>query len=406
MAIIIRSIFFFVLEHDCERRAIFRELKLSHYEIQSIKESMQTFDYRFLRIPERSIEIELTPLITFHELHKQHLINKSKKKRKDSSSTVSGCVENEEESIAFLGVPRLLENYVILNREGDVVRTDTDTDLWLSPLQEDMVIEDPNKEDNLEEIEFLSDWFSEVYQDVNTDENRTFITDKVTVISVSRSDEEIWMDAPEIPHWLDDEHEELELFNQPARPLYYYRDRIKGCYRIIGVEDETVVLFSGNDDDNIFYNENDDFFVANTFPEPKITRSTFPTNFEHAQNRAEPLSVHYVDDAKNDSGIEDIDDLIGEEIAVASLSLSSDGIEKPGHRMKRRFDNTDREKFSCNTICCWSVVFSTCFLLICFFYLELDFHDLVDRKEMKYLSEVYDHYEHTIQSFFSIRKKV
>ena len=95
-----------------------------------------------------------------------------------------------------------------------------------------------------EDIEFLSSWFSDVYHDINTDENRTLITDKVTVISVSHcSEEEVWVDAPEIPHWLEGEDEdELELFNQPSRPLYYYRDRIKGCYRIIGVEDEMLSL--------------------------------------------------------------------------------------------------------------------------------------------------------------------
>lgn len=363
---------------------------------------MQTYDYRFLRKPEPSVEIELTPLITFHELHKNYLLSKSRRKMKNSSSTLSGYIENEEESIAFLGVPRLLENYVILNREGDVVKTDIETDLWLSPLQEDLVLEDANKASNQDELDFLSSWFSDVYQDVNTDENRTFITDKVTVISVSRSDDEVWMDAPEIPHWLDDdEHEELELFNQPARPLYYYRDRIKGCYRIIGVEDEPVVLFSGNDDDNIFYNENDDFFVANTFPEPKITRTSFPNTAEqHSQNRSVPLVVRYGDvDLKNDSGIEDIDDLIGEEIAVASLSLTSEEIEKLSYLKRKEF--LAKESTLVNRKYVWGIIVCICFLMVLFSYSELfGIYNAVD--SMIFLRSITDGietYQHALNEF-------
>ena len=37
-------------------------------------------------------------------------------------------------------------------------------------------------------------------------------------------------------------------------------------------------------------------------------------------------------DRKNDSGIEDIDDMIGEEVAVASLSLSNKEAEKLGYK--------------------------------------------------------------------------
>lgn len=336
---------FTLLEDDCERRAVFRELKSTHYEIESIEEAMVTDDYKFLRKPKGNIEMELVPLIHFHH---RYIDSKLKRKRnrknsvstKSTISTISSTweIEREEETVDFLGVPRLLENYIIFNREGRAIVPDNDTNLWLSPLQEDLSSAHSSSQVEHEDIEFLSSWFSDVYHDINTDENRTLITDKVTVISVSHcSEEEVWVDAPEIPHWLEGEDEdELELFNQPSRPLYYYRDRIKGCYRIIGVEDEMVVLFSGNDDDTIFYNENDeDFEITKTFPEPRVTRNIFRehSNVErlrHAPRRRRNRSSSV--DRKNDSGIEDIDDMIGEEVAVASLSLSNKEAEKLGYK--------------------------------------------------------------------------
>ena len=364
---------------------MFRELKATHYEIESIEEAMQTFEYKFLRQPQPAIEIELMPLITFHEMYQ-----KANRKRKMSTSS-SVYVEQEEEALAFLGVPRLLENYVILNREGDVVITDHETDLWLSPLKEDVQI-DENFSDEHDEIEFLSSWFSDVCRDeVDTDENRTLITDKVTVISVSRSEEEVWMDAPEIPHWLDDdsEHEELELFNQPSRPLYYYRDRIKGCYRIIGVEDETVVLFSGNDDDNIFYNENESIFSVNgaVSSAPKLVPA-----YSDRSNRQ--YDVSFVVDKKNDSGIEDIDDLVTEEVAIASLSLYSSGrnIENPDNSSSTATDKKgvfvkhfiSRPSFVVTTVCGAALV------LVVACYLKLRLSN-IDRlfEEYKYFTDFF-----------------
>lgn len=346
------SIYFTVLLHfsaedDCERRAVFRELKSTHYEIESIEEAMETHEYKFLRKPQANIDMELVPLIHFHH---RYIFSKGRRDRKNSISTKSTLstissqweIEREEETVDFLGVPRLLDNYVIFNREGRAIAPDIDTDLWLSPLQEDLSSEHSSKVEH-EELEFLSSWFSDAYHDINTDENRTLITDKVTVISVSHcSEDEVWMDAPEIPHWLEGEdQDELELFNQPSRPLYYYRDRIKGCYRIIGVEDEMVVLFSGNDDDTIFYNEDDaDFEITKTFPEPRITRNIFrePNNdrarrVPKRRRRNRSSSV----DRKNDSGIED--DIVGEEVAVASLSLSNEEAAKLGYKTYQ-FPNT------------------------------------------------------------------
>lgn len=333
-----------ITENDCERRTVFRELKNDHYEIESIEEAMKTNEYKFLRKPEGNIEIELKPLIHFHHLYRE--ANTLKRKRKDSSSTISvslssssSCeVEREEESIAFLGVPRLLENYIILNREGGIVKPDNETDLWLQPLKEELSVEE-QPPDSHEEMEFLSSWFSDVYQDLNTDENRTLVTDKVTVISsvTHCTDEEVWVDAPEIPHWLEGENQaDLELFNQPSRPLYYYRDRIKGCYRIIGVEDETVVLFSGNDDDTIFYNEDeDDFKITKTFPEPRVTRNIYKEVKRDKQVRPIPYrrnTRRSSNDRKNDSGIEDIEDIVGEEVAVASFSLTDKEAQKLGYK--------------------------------------------------------------------------
>ena len=306
---------------------------------------MEADDYKFLRKPKRNIEMELVPLIHFHH---RYIDSKMKRRRnrknsvstKSTISTISSTweIEREEETVDFLGVPRLLTNYVILNREGRAIIPDNETDLWLSPLQEDLSSDHSSSKVEHEEIEFLSSWFSDVYHDINTDENRTLITDKVTVISVSHcSEEEVWVDAPEIPHWLEgEEQDELELFNQPSRPLYYYRDRIKGCYRIIGVEDEMVVLFSGNDDDTIFYNENDgDFEIKKTFPEPRVTRNIFREHNNTERSRHVPRRRRNRSssvDRKNDSGIEDIDDIIGEEVAVASLSLSDKEAEKLGYK--------------------------------------------------------------------------
>ena len=154
----------------------------------------------------------------------------------------------------------------------------------------------------------------------------------------------MWLDAPEIPHWLDDGEEdssgELELFNQPSRPLYYYRDRIKGCYRIIGVEDETVVLFSGNDDDTIFYQDTGS--SLNTIAEKQSElssgsgadtvvvetdrdRSSLYSQYRRIYNRlryGKEATHHY--DTKNDSGIdEDIDEATCDETLV-SFSVPSE----------------------------------------------------------------------------------
>ena len=275
---------------------------------------MLTNDFKFIREPPMKKEMELVPIKDFHLFHK--LSKKKKKKHDDSSSSSSSYIEKTEESIDFLGVPRLLENYVVLNREGYVVKVDEQKDIWRSPLEENIVDNKKDDDDENDDIEFLSSWFSDVYQDILTDDQRTTFTvntdifEKVTVISVSQgSDEEVWEDAPDIPHWLDDEDQDLELFNQPSKPLYYYRDRIKGCYRIIGVEDETVILFSGNDDDTIFYSG-------------EVWCET--VNFSNSAGRLKQEVVLGCNntsrlDTKNDSGIED-DYGATEEVASSLIS--------------------------------------------------------------------------------------
>eukprot|EP00111_Clytia_hemisphaerica_P002255 TCONS_00006318-protein len=374
---------------------------------------METFDYKFLRQPKKNIEMELMPLIHFHHQYVD-TNTKRKRKRKTSSSTISTVstnweIEREEETIDFLGVPRLLENYVIFNREGRAIIPDAETDLWLSPLQEDLRSEESTKGVvEHEEIEFLSSWFSDAYHDIHTDENRTLITDKVTVISsVSHcTGEEVWVDAPEIPHWLEgEEEEELELFNQPSRPLYYYRDRIKGCYRIIGIEDETVVLFSGNDDDTIFYNEDDDDFqITKTFPEPRVTRNIFREFsvertrqvVQRRRNRSNSA------DRKNDSGIEDIDDMIGEEVALASLSLSDKEAKELGYKtyQVRNNDLSSRERriHSSETFLDWILValFGFIIMVFVFVFCVKDLDKATKKFNLKAIKKFY----HDIEGLF------
>lgn len=314
-----------ITENDLERRELLRHFETHRYHIESIEQAMLINDYRFLRKPKGNIELELTPIIEFHTLYKNETAHRKRKRRNSSSSSTSSYIEQGEEQIRFLGVPRLLENYVILNREGYVVTNNPDRDIWLEPLNEFEAVDEPVDEDELD-MDFISSWFSDVYQtDLNTDEVRTLVTvntdilEKVTVISVSNaSDEDVWVDAPDIPHWLDEDYEELELFNQPSRPLYYYRDRIKGCYRIVGVEDETVVLFSGNDDDSIFY--------------PGECES-WDENQQSEEDRLGRF-VRTDSDRKNDSGIED--DIVAEDIAIASLSLSKKQDRKLDHKTALR----------------------------------------------------------------------
>ena len=308
-----------------ERRALLRDFESHKYHIESIQEALQGHEYGFLRQPKKAKELELTPLIDFYHLHKESVESKVKKKRKTSScSTAESYIEDLEEDMAYIGVPTLLENYVILNREGKHIEL-TDTDhLWLCPLEEELKIE--QKSNKGEILDFVSDWFSgEQFSDLDTNDARTLslVTEKITVISSAEScasGEEVWFDAPEIPYWLDEEQEELELFNRPSRPLYYYRDRIKGSYRIIGVEDEKVVLFSENDDDNIFYSE-DMVDNSGSFAKPGKLSNAFISNFKSIQNcnrRGSPVDgIH-----KNDSGIEDVDDMTSEDFAIASIALS------------------------------------------------------------------------------------
>ena len=95
--------------------------------------------------------------------------------------------------VQFLGVPRLVENYVILNREGDAVQLNTIPDLWLLPFQENLHTkpeEKPSEEGNQSELDFLSSWFSDVYQTdcTNSDRRRpmSMLTD---MLEVSKSEE-------------------------------------------------------------------------------------------------------------------------------------------------------------------------------------------------------------------------
>lgn len=346
-----------VTEDDIERRSILRDLNDNRYDIVSVQELMQTHEYKFIREPKGDVELELEQIVEYSEPKTEEKSKKGKTRKKSRKRRVSACgsldAEGLEENILFLGVPRLLENYVILNREGYKVNLDDIPDLWLSPFEENLNENNGADEDNHSELEFLSSWFSDVYQTdiITTDRRPTLMTDmfeKLTVITVGSDDDEVWLDAPEIPHWLDEEPEELELFNQPSRPLYYYRDRIKGCYRIIGVEDEQVVLFSGNDDDTIFYADENSFNPTtgpmNTINEldtpPKDDRMTghirppiphdpgpgIVSKYRRIYNRLRYGKVDKDDtnDTKHDSGIdEDIDENACEDMALSPFSLST-----------------------------------------------------------------------------------
>ena len=305
--------------------------------------------YKFLRQPPPGVEMELNRIVDFHRFNKNKFKNKNRKRRNSGSTVSSFNNDVEDDVIDFLGVPRLLENYVILNREGYAVKLNPETDLWLSPLEEELLLDEQNQNDNFD-LDFYSSWFSDVYQtDINTDEIRTLITmntdllEKATIISVD-SEDEVWVDAPDIPHWLDESYEELELFNQPSRPLYYYRDRIKGCYRIIGVEDETVVLFSGNDDDTIFYpgdSDDTDLFTTPNVKPRKLSKYQRISNIEINELFGEGrprISSSY--DRKNDSGIEDVDDMISEDVAIVSTALSSHQAKVLGYNTQQIVSKT------------------------------------------------------------------
>jgi len=336
-----------VTEDDTERRELLRELKEGGgYDIGCVQELMQTHDYKFIRQPKPQLHLEMDRIIEFGD--PQYTDDDDSggpipppPTRKKSITSLPDP-EDAEDLVQFLGVPRILEKYVILNREGCVVNLDSVPDLWLSPFEENLNPKHEQEESNQSELDFLSSWFSDVYQTdrATSDKIRpTFLTDmleeKLTVISVcSDDDDEVFVDAPEIPHWLDGETEELELFNQPSRPLYYYRDRIKGCYRIIGVEDETVVLFSGNDDDTIFYTEDNALDPITELKSECSSGSGGETVVESSAGDGMSLysqyrriynrlrygkkQDHYDNtDTKNDSGIdEDIDDTAGEDTLV------------------------------------------------------------------------------------------
>ena len=339
----------FFLENESERRILLRDFGSHEHHITSIEQAMLIQDYKFLRQPPPGLEMELNRIVDFHRFNKNKFKNKNRKRRNSGSTISSFNNDVEDDVIDFLGVPRLLENYVILNREGYPVKLNPETDLWLSPLEEELLLDEQNQNDNFD-LDFYSSWFSDVYQtDINTDEIRTLITmntdllEKATIISVD-SEDEVWVDAPDIPHWLDESYEELELFNQPSRPLYYYRDRIKGCYRIIGVEDETVVLFSGNDDDTIFYpgdSDDTDLFTTPNVKPRKLSKYQRISNMEinelFGEGRPRTSSSS---DRKNDSGIEDVDDMISEDVAIVSTALSSHQAKALGYNTQQIISKT------------------------------------------------------------------
>jgi len=255
-----------------------------------------------------------------------------------------------EEKQRFLTIGTVLEDYACYDQDGIEIDANLRIDDAASCSSEGSSVKDDGDAENREfrsnDLDIVSYHCSEVMQqNITSDDctSLTYPTDVIDItsalvpeiISVSDDNEsDVWEDARAIPHWLDFETDD-HLFTQPHRPFYYYRDRIKGCYRIIGVEDEPVILFSGNDDDSIFYGcENEQRNVRD------IRRShslgLLNSSIHKASDTSPPKSfiasqlniVHT--ERRNDSGIEDVEDSVVDE-TLTETALSA----KECHEMGR-----------------------------------------------------------------------
>merc|ERR1719230_609077 len=127
-----------VTEDDMERRVILRDLKDGGeggggYDIGSVDELMQTHDYKFIRQPKPQLHLEMNRIIEFGDPQSTDDEDTGGPiPPPRNKSTVSLLdPEDAEDQVQFLGVPRILEKYVILNREGSVVNLNSIPDLWL-----------------------------------------------------------------------------------------------------------------------------------------------------------------------------------------------------------------------------------------------------------------------------------
>ena len=322
--------FLLLTRTSSEKRILLRELSEHCYNMQTVSEALHNCGHNFLRKPVANTAFELSNLV-----------------RGEGNNDRAILEKNYDTDRPFVSVSTVLQDYAIIDRDCEEIDVVTSSDSWSTSSNDHAsttyeVADEDIKAPDVTELDIVSLRCSEVSPRNNRhfDEctSLTYPTDvfeiTTTVIrdNESETDEnesDVWEDAKAIPHWLDCEAEE-HLFTLPHRPFYYYRDRIKGCYRIIGVEDETVILFSGNDDDSIFYGDETaernvtDIsalrrshslgLLSSSVNKARGTLFSSPTRPSERQN-GNP------NEKRNDSGIEDGEDsLLCDNVIETSLS--------------------------------------------------------------------------------------
>ena len=370
--------FLLVTRSSSEKRVLLREFTRHYYNMLSVAEALRRYEYDFLRKPVENASFEMIDFVADDFV----------------------CSEMEQ---PYLGIETVLQDYIVIDRDGSEIETDTN---WnIEAFENDSATTEGEQVDikdyKTNETDILSLRCSEVlpptrYSDdcssVTCPTDAFEITTTVVADNVSESVEnetDIWEDAKAIPHWLDHEIEE-HLFSQPHRPLYYYRDRIKGCYRIIGVEDETVVLFSGNDDDSIFYGAEGGEINRTDVSILRRSNSTLLMNSSNnlgkralfSSSNSKELQQRSKDgpvEKKTDSGIEDAEDCSLDD-TVSETSLSAKECRELGRvtkvirsreskTVKFQLDNPERTFLEY----CFVVLATLCFVLSLIFYIEANF---------------------------------
>ena len=325
--------FLLLTRSSSEKRILLREFSHYTYNMLTVKEAMKSCDEcHYLKKPDQLACFEMSEIAS-----EEDTVQVEKEQPFLTVETVLedyACYDQEGAEIAMADSSLGIDDAVSSSDEGSSIKEEDDTE---------------NKDMRSNELEIVSYHYSDVEpQNLNSDDctSVTYPTDAFDISTalvadiISQSDEnesDVWEDAKGIPHWLDFETED-HLFTQPHRPFYYYRDRIKGCYRIIGVEDETVVLFSGNDDDSIFYGcDTGDRNVRDISALRRSHSLGLLNSSLHKSNDAflsKPTAISQGNAARserrNDSGIEDVEDSIVDETLIET-ALSA----KECHEMGR-----------------------------------------------------------------------
>lgn len=302
--------FILLTRSSSEKRILLREFASHSYNMLTVREASRSFRYDFLKNPMSETVMEMSDVACENE------------------------VEDVKTEKPFVAIETVLDEYVMCDREGCEVNLaqqpgfnsndpESSSDEEMSVVGEEKTDGKGEKSNGLDVVSYNC---SDVMQQNQNSDDCTSVTYPTDVFEIttafvadliSESDEnetDVWEDAKAVPHWLDSETED-HLFCQPHRPFYYYRDRIKGCYRIIGVEDETVVLFSGNDDDSIFYGCGNE--ERNPTDISALRRSHSLGLLNSSTNRpaenflSKPLNENLTmlaGEKRNDSGIEDGED--------------------------------------------------------------------------------------------------